>query len=277
MKCDTPFYILPKGRLEKVPVACGKCPPCKISRVNSWVFRLQQEGNRSQSSHFVTLTYDTDHIPITGNGFMTLSKRDIQLFFKRLRKLTPNVKLKYYIAGEYGTQRGRPHYHAIVFNCPDTSLFNEAWQLGGVYIGTVSGDSIAYTMKYIDKSNFKKKHERDDRQPEFSLMSKGMGANYLTDEVVRYHKSDIRRLYLTKLGNIRIALPRYYRQKIYSEDEQREQTKYIQSHFEDTDKKELRYYLDANPDKTEADYRARQLSVAYQRNKSFYSRQKNRD
>lgn len=157
MACDSPFFVTPKGRFSAVPVPCGRCPPCKQRRVNSWVFRLMQEEKRSSSAYFVTLTYDTRFVPISDNGFMTLRKKDYQDFMKRLRKLSPHVSIKYYAAGEYGSKFNRPHYHAIMFNVPDIELFAKAWsldgiQLGAVHVGSVTGDSIAYTMKYIAKT-----------------------------------------------------------------------------------------------------------------------------
>ena len=53
-----------------------------------------KEGERSNSALFITLTYDTQFVPITENGYMTLKKSDLQKFFKRLRKLS-NERLKY--------------------------------------------------------------------------------------------------------------------------------------------------------------------------------------
>ncbi|WNK15090.1 MAG: replication initiator protein [Microvirus sp.] len=222
MPCDTPFYVMPKGGLEKVPVPCGRCPPCKIRRVNGWVFRLLQEEKRSESAHFLTLTYDTNSVPITQNGFMTLHKPDLQKFFKRLRKLN-GTGIKYYAVGEYGTNNKRPHYHAIVFNA-DPSTYARAWSLddvpiGYVHVGTVSGDSIAYTLKYIDKPVFGPMHSRDDRQREFPVMSKHLGDNYLSPDILSYHKSDAARMFLTQPGGHVIAMPRYYRTKIYDETE----------------------------------------------------------
>lgn len=159
---------------------------------------------------------------------------------KRLRKLCPTARLKYYACGEYGTDNRRPHYHAIIFNVHNAELYNEAWGKGIVHVGNVSGDSIAYTMKYIDKPPSESffvirgghkvylPKERDDREKEFSLMSKGMGANYLSPEIVNYHRADLTRLYATKPGGHKIALPRYYRNKIYTEQEQKLQPELIQ-------------------------------------------------
>lgn len=238
MICDSPFWVLPKAGFEKVPVPCGRCPPCKMRRVNSWVFRLLQEQKVAVSSHFITLTYDTRFVPISDNGFMTLKKSDYQNFMKRLRKLwyqkyPDSPPIKYYACGEYGTQNLRPHYHAIIFNLVDESLVADAWALGGemlgqIHIGQVTGDSIAYTMKYIDKPKQPRRHARDDRVSEFALMSKRLGANYLTPEMVDYHKADLARLYATKDGGHRIGLPRYYRNKIYTEQEQKKQVEIIQ-------------------------------------------------
>jgi len=233
MTCDTPFYVLPKAGTEKVPVPCGKCPPCRLKRVNDWVFRLLQEERNHDHAHFITLTYDTRSIPISENGFMTLKKEDLQLFWKRLRKLIPHP-IKYYAVGEYGTNKKRPHYHAIVFGVPKTELFNQAWNqndlvpLGDIHVGQVSSDSIAYTCKYINKPVEPKKFGRDDRIKEFSVMSKGLGRNYITPASTAYHKADIYRLHLTKVGGHKIGIPRYYKNILFSEKEMLKQRIFVQ-------------------------------------------------
>jgi len=114
-RCITPFYKKEQTRGEHIPFPCGKCPPCKKRRTSGWSFRLVKEGERSLSALFITLTYDTEYVPITSNGYMSLDIKDLQKFFKRLRKLT-NEKLKYYAVGEYGSTKMRPHYHIILYN-----------------------------------------------------------------------------------------------------------------------------------------------------------------
>lgn len=228
MMCDDPFFVTPKGYGHRVPVPCGRCPPCKKRRVDSWVFRLMQHTKVEKHCHFVTITYDTRHVPISPNGFMTLRKSDLQKFWKRLRKANPNWQIKYYACGEYGSKNRRPHFHAIVFGVPDSSAYARAWtidgeQLGAIHVGVVTRDSIAYTMKYIDKDRMPRQHARDDRHPEFSVCSKGLGENYLTSSVVSYHKADLTRLYATTEGGYRIALPRYYRERIYDKYEKKMQ------------------------------------------------------
>ncbi|QGF19332.1 replication initiation protein [Antarctic microvirus COCH21_V_SP_13] len=276
MICDSPIYVLPKGAVEKVPVPCGRCPPCKLRRTNSWVFRLMQEEKISTAANFVTLTYDTRTVPISPNGYMTLNKRDYQLFMKRLRKLCPDAKLKYYAVGEYGTTHFRPHYHAIIFNCPDEKLYHEAWGLGAIHVGTVTNDSVAYTMKYIDKLSDHKQHQRDDRLREFPLMSKGIGENYITPAIIQYHNADISRLYLTKQGGHRIALPKYYRQKIYSPDQMKSQVALIQTVVADNENSDRREHAQLYP-ADEILFDDWQESKKYGRFHKFYNAQNTRD
>lgn len=219
---------------QQIPVPCGKCPACISRRTSGWSFRLMQEDKRASSALFVTLTYDTDHVPITNNGFMSLQKKDVQLFFKRLRKLEKN-KLKYYLAGEYGGKFKRPHYHIILFNAfidplafkncsprdihPKYTNISKAWTLGSIQQGTVTAASVGYTLKYISKDK-RPTHKNDDRVSEFQLMSKGLGSNYLTEAMINWHKSDlINRMYCNIELEKKISMPRYYKQKLYDEYE----------------------------------------------------------
>jgi hypothetical protein len=240
-KCITPFYVKDKFTSEYIPVPCSKCPPCKKRRTSSWSFRLVKEGERSLSALFVTLTYNTEKVPITDNGFMNLDKADVQKFMKRLRKLS-NQKLKYYVCGEYGTKRMRPHYHLIIFNA-DKEKVELAWtlerkSLGQIYIGDVNEASIGYTLKYMTKKGKIPMHYNDDRQKEFSLMSKGLGSNYLTEKMVKWHKNNIEeRMYCNIKGNKKIAMPRYYKDKIYTDFEKIRISNHIKEKSEEEENK----------------------------------------
>ena len=175
-KCITPFY---KKDQPGVPLPCGRCPPCCKRRASGWSFRLVKEGENFSLSYFVTLTYSTLHVPITEKGYMTLNKKDVQDFMKRLRKHSFIIKggkkihahIKYYAVGEYGTHTMRPHYHIILFGADQASVC-KAWDKGEVHFGTVEAASIGYTLKYISKQGRIPMHQNDDRIKEFSLMSK---------------------------------------------------------------------------------------------------------
>lgn len=151
---------------------------------------------------------------------MTLDKTDVQKFMKRLRKLSIE-KIKYYFVGEYGSQTMRPHYHAIIFNA-DIDHIERAWALdnkkiGEIHVGKVSDASVGYTLKYISKEGIVPIHSNDDRQKEFSLMSKGLGKSYLTKEMISWHHNDLKdRCYIPMKSNRKISIPRYYKDKIYT-------------------------------------------------------------
>lgn len=214
----TPFSVKKKMTNQTIPVPCGKCPECKKRLVSGWSFRLMQEDKVSSSSHFITLTYATTHVPISRAGYMELSKRDVQLFFKRLRKVN-RCKLKYFAVGEYGGKTMRPHYHIILFNA-DISTIQEAWQLGNCHYGTVNGASVGYTLKYMMKQPKIPMHRNDDRTPEFRLMSKGLGEAYMTKAMIRWHHAAINdRMYCNIEGGKKIAMPRFYKDKMYTKVE----------------------------------------------------------
>lgn len=196
-------------------VPCGKCPECRRKRANSWIFRMMQEEKIHKTSLFVTLTYDNENVPRTPRGFKTLTKRDPQLFIKRLREYEKCNTIKYYLCGEYGGETLRPHYHAIIFDATPEGVL-KCWKHGYVNIGNVEEGSIAYCVKYLDKGKQIPMHDKDDRLPEFALMSKGMGKNYLTPQVVDYHRKN-ESFTVTLPGGIVQAMPRYYRDKIYPE------------------------------------------------------------
>jgi len=229
-QCLTPFYVKDRHTKDELPVPCGKCPVCSARRVSGWSFRLIKEGERSSSSFFITLTYNTDHVPITKSGYLSLNKEHLQKYFKRLRKLN-DEKLKYYAVGEYGGKTMRPHYHIILFNAKIETIL-KAWALDGKYfgdyhVGKVTEASIGYTMKYISKSKKVPMHKNDDRLPEFALMSKRMGENYLTEAMVNWHKADIgNRMYCNLKDGKKIAMPRYFKQKLNLTEHEQEDIQY---------------------------------------------------
>lgn len=215
-QCMTPFYKKQKNE-EDIPLPCGRCPPCTARRVSGWSFRLMQQEKIATSAVFLTLTYDPENCPISEKKFMNLDKRDLQLFFKRLRKKNEK-KIKYYACGEYGGKTNRPHYHLIIFDV-DVETIESSWGLGQIHIGDVNGASIGYCLKYINKPNRIPLFYGDDRQKEFSLMSKGIGANYITDAVKRWHLADLgNRMICVTLDGVKLSMPRYYKNKIYGDE-----------------------------------------------------------
>lgn len=229
MACTSVYWIKPKGYLNWIPVPCGKCYNCRNRKVDEWVYRLMTEEKHSTSSYYITLTYDSDNVPINEQGQLTLNKKHVQRFIRNLRKKqrkNPNT-IKYYCRGEYGGFKERPHYHLIMFNIDKAQNIIDTWTKGHVYFGNVVNNTIAYTTAYLDKEGIIPKFAGDMRSKEFYLMSKGLGNQYLNETNRKYHSEDITRNYITKEGNHKIALPRYYRDKLYTKEQRKAQKKII--------------------------------------------------
>lgn len=154
--------------------------------------RCMHEASLYPRNCFLTLTYDENHLPKN----MSLDYEHYQLFMKRLRDRFNYIgsdgvnKIRFYMCGEYGGERGRPHYHALLFNFDfddkypwrnkdgrvyyrspvldglaryetDRSLVNNAlWSYGTSEIGEFSYSAAAYVARYIMKKQVgKNAHE----------------------------------------------------------------------------------------------------------------------
>lgn len=191
MICEDPFM---RG---VIPCGCTKCLPCKINRRRLWSFRIFLEAlmHKGKSS-FVTLTYSEDSVPCDGS----LRALDYQLFLKRLRRMCPEVKIRYFLAAEYGEISQRPHFHLALFGLPvdvaggpsgRSGVVQKAWsvkcsEFGGVgvykslgftHVGTITMDSCQYIAGYITKKY--SKGDQWKRKKEFCRMSlkPGIGAD----------------------------------------------------------------------------------------------------
>lgn len=224
-KCNAPW----RKKGESMDLPCGRCYDCKKTRISGWSFRLQKEYERSTEGIFLTLTINPEHMNISDKGLMTLRKQDVQAFMKKLRKLNQGRTLKYYACGEYGGKTKRPHYHIILYNA-DPETIEKAWTKGEFHIGTLTPASCGYTLKYISKPSRVPMWDGDDRLPEFSLMSKKLGDNYLTEKIKNWHDADImERMYVPYKDGKRLPMPRYYKEKLYTKEQREHIGAYVAS------------------------------------------------
>lgn len=221
--------------MQQVP--CGSCIECMKRRVNSWFVRLMSEYNDATSAFFVTLTYAEDKLPLSDNGLMTLNYKDCQNFIKRYRKNSNDKNVRYYLVGEYGENTHRPHYHLIIFNVSDLNGLVSDWNNyhGLTHVGSVKPQSVYYTLKYAMKRihKIRKRDPDDDRLPEKALISKRLGLNFITPAMLRHYKEDPSRP-ITLLGNSKLPLPRYYRDKMLTDAEKHVRNKKLTEIQQDT-------------------------------------------
>jgi len=219
-RCMSPFTVK-----TGIHVPCGKCPACYARRASGWSFRLMQEDRYCQSAYFITLSYDDKKGSIQRSPvgrYLTSYGKHVQWFVKSVRRRNHGRNIKYFVVGEYGSKRQRPHYHMLLFNAKVETI-DSCWPHGNIFYGSVSGASVGYCLKYISKPGKIPLHKNDDRVPEFMYCSKGIGSTYCEDpDIINWHKADLAgRYYLPLPGGKKISMPRYYKMKIYNDGERR--------------------------------------------------------
>ena len=166
--CNNPKWIYKKGFYKEnnyrgykgqayeigTYTKCGACSICLAEKANNWVVRNHYESKSQEKKCFITLTYKE-------NPYI-LIRKDLQDFIKRFRfeinkeyyKKLNNVKkglkgdqlkswkedhenefikTRIFYAGEYGTAKGRPHFHVIIYGWEDENIeyldINKKWNI----------------------------------------------------------------------------------------------------------------------------------------------------
>ena len=141
--------------------------------------RMQHEASLYEDNCFITLTYDPEHLPED----QSLNKRHFQLFMKRLRRAHPKTKIRFFHCGEYGDEKGRPHYHACLFNydfadkihCATYNGYpvytsehlSKLWGMGLTQVGSLTFQSAAYVARYICKKVKISQYTYDNYKPDY--------------------------------------------------------------------------------------------------------------
>lgn len=212
------------SRTLYVPIGCGKCIECLKQKANGWKIRLHEEFlNSSNQACFVTLTFNNDKInelstkyeiqdPTQNNE---IPIKAVRLFLENWRK-SNKKSVKHWLVTELGHKNtNRIHLHGIIWGDPEE--IKKHWKYGWIYIGQyVNAKTINYIIKYITKID----NDHKWFHPKI-LCSPGIGSNYINTPNRKYksyngEKTD--QSYDFKNGK-KGALPTYYRNKIYSEDE----------------------------------------------------------
>lgn len=157
----------PDSPKETLTVSCGKCLECEMNHSVEWSFRIMDECSKYEQNAFITLTYDQEHLPDPP----FVSRREVSLFMKRLRKELSPLKVRFFACGEYGKKNSRPHYHFIIFNWfPSdswlwsvedgvelfrSSTLEKVWTFGFSTVGRVTQKTALYCAKYMNKFSYK--------------------------------------------------------------------------------------------------------------------------
>lgn len=248
-------------RVTLVPVGCGNCIECRKKKARDWQIRLQEDIRKYKNGKFITLTFNTESlqhlskIVLKENKKLTgydldnaIATKGIRRFLERWRK-KHKKSIRHWLVSELGHgSTEHIHLHGIIFTNENIKEIEEKWGYGYVWEGTyVNEKTVNYIIKYIHKMDIEHKEYKS-----IIRCTAGIGNHYFerTDwERNKFKGKDTIETYKTRQGK-EIALPIYYRNKIYNEIEREElwlnkideEIRYILGSKIDTSKNETEYY-----------------------------------
>ena len=228
MRCEHPITV--RGKL----VPCGKCLACRSANTNNWIarFMCEQDAFR-RGAFFGTLTYNKAALPQGGN----LDEKAVALYWKRVKKelgLYCNGFV-YTYCGEYGTKRGRPHYHFIcagaLASMSDEGIsqvrevLERQWRDHNdgsfVYIQEIRSPeaSIRYLINYTNKTKGKFALKSGESKAQFTArtglvapfvrFSQGISKKYYEE-----NKDKLATAEYLQFGKHKFCIPRYFRKRL---------------------------------------------------------------
>ena len=172
----------------------------------------------------------------------------VRRFLERHRKKY-GKSIKHWFVTELGSKNTeRIHIHGLLWTNLSKDELKIVWKYGFLDTGEyVNERSVAYICKYVSK--------KDEKHKEYNsiiLCSKGIGKGYLdrTDwKNNKYNGNKTIETYTNRQG-YKTALPIYYRNKVYTEEEREQlwlnkldqETRYILGQKIDVSKNEIDYY-----------------------------------
>lgn len=225
-------------RVMAVPVGCGKCIECIKQKAREWQVRLLEDVRHEKNGIFVTLTFSNKSIielkeavkeergyEVKGYELDNdIAKKGVRRFLERWRK-EHKKSVRHWLVTELGHNGTENiHLHGIIWTNKGIKEIKKHWAYGYIYPRTdtetkhnyVSERTVNYITKYISKQD----KEHKEYKPVI-LTSAGIGRGYTTrhDSLTnKYKLNGTKETYRTKTGH-EIALPIYWRNKIYTDEE----------------------------------------------------------
>ena len=223
-----------------VPASCGKCMECRRKKANEWKVRLQEDIKVNTNAKFVTLTFSEESLKelkecaMAKNGYALENEAaviGVRRFLERWRKKYKK-SVRHWLVTELGQNNTeRIHIHGIIWTELDSEI-SRIWKYGNINIGSnkwadgkliykgihyCNAKSVNYMVKYLNKADPKHKEYRPK-----TMTSPNIGGNFLESEAAKtnkFKKNGETKLYYKSPEGTKIALPQYYRTKLYSDDE----------------------------------------------------------
>jgi len=206
------------------PSPCGQCWQCRARKQSDWTVRLWHEYLVNEGKcAWTTLSYAPEY----EQG--TLCYNDIPDFMRRLRKLYPGKKIRYFASGEYGDLKLREHWHILLFGLSVDKNLEEniirCWPYGSIDEVVVPDiGQIKYCAKYCVKKLtgkfFDEFYKQEKKLPELVRMSRRPGIGAVMRDNQLYINQWFKDGFVRILGK-KYLIPRYYvteeRKEVYRE------------------------------------------------------------
>lgn len=245
-----------------VPIKCGNCMECQKQKQHEWKIRLMEDITTYKNGKFITLTFSNEsytelanNIQLTGypldNQIATIATRR---FLERWRK-TYKKSIRHWLITELGHNGTENiHLHGIIWTDATVDEIKKTWAYGYIYPryntwkgNYVSEQTIQYISKYITKVDLKHKTYKP-----IILCSPGIGQCYTNKynaTTNKYKPQNTKETYTDRAG-FKTALPIYWRNKIYTEEEKEKlwieklnkQIRYVNGIKIDVSKNEKEYW-----------------------------------
>ncbi|QXP08469.1 MAG: replication initiator protein [Arizlama microvirus] len=208
---------------------CRKCLPCRLNIAREKAVRAYHEAQMHEDNIFLTLTYSDEHLKDPKLNYL-----DFQLFMKRLREkhtryvtdpdLKKEMHISYMVTGEYGDEKKRPHWHAILFNFRpvdaeykysnelgdksyESKLITDTWEKGNCEFGEVTIESAGYVARYAAKKLVHGNDQDHDYHPIHKTSSRrAIGRSWIE----KYHEQTFNHGYVLLPNGSKTKIPRYY-------------------------------------------------------------------
>ncbi|WVR22138.1 MAG: replication initiator protein [Malazfec virus 5] len=282
-------------RAMAVPIGCGRCMECRKQNAREWHVRMLEEIKDNKNGKFVTLTFSNESIKELyevvkrkgeyrgyeiDNEIATIAVGRWRERWRKQYKTSPRHWLITEL-GHKGTEN--VHMHGIVWTDQKNKDIDRHWGYGYTWTGYedewgnvenyVNGNTVSYMMKYVQKIDADHKEYKSK-----ILTSSGIGAGYLNREDSKRHEfrgAETIQTYRTSSGH-EIALPKYYRNKLWSDEEREKlwmhqldkQVRYVGGEKVDIKDSEEEYY------KLLEWYREKNTRLGYQTNVIDWNRKK---
>lgn len=221
-------------RLRYIDIECGHCYECKRKKARNWRIRMAEQLRETPTAVFFTGTFTDQRIEkisrkygIDKENANEIATKETRLFLERIRRVL-GKSVKHWIVTEKGhTNTRRIHIHGIFFAQDGMSqqsliwLLKNNWIAGYSYNGKyVNERTINYVSKYLTKTDL----DNVDFEGKV-LASPGLGRNFVKSwngrQIKYIPKTDIQRTTETYTfrNGAKAPLPKYYKEKLFTEDE----------------------------------------------------------